>query len=30
MTVLDAVFLATMVVTLGYLLVVMLRDGRER
>ncbi|ANC31070.1 hypothetical protein I598_1517 [Isoptericola dokdonensis DS-3] len=30
MTVLDAVFLTTMVVTLGYLLVVMLRDGRER
>jgi hypothetical protein len=29
-TVLDAVFLTTMVVTLGYLLVVMLRDGRER
>jgi hypothetical protein len=29
-TVLDAVFLTTMTITLGYLLVVMLRDGRER
>ncbi|CAM3459980.1 hypothetical protein ISCU110981_03680 [Isoptericola cucumis] len=30
MTLVDAVFLGLMVATLAYLLVAMLRDGRER